>query len=95
MIVAIPIIFCGAYFSKAIRDSTMIGNREVNQTSFDQRNKSALQISLFHCRDGKEANILFYYITILVLFMAKGLEQHMLLSISKAILQVECGPLFQ
>jgi hypothetical protein len=51
-----------------------IAIKEVNRTSFDRRNKSALQISLFkYCRDGKEANMLLYYITILkVLFMAKG-----------------------
>jgi hypothetical protein len=38
-----------------------------------------------YCRDGKEANMLLYYITILKSALyGKGLEQHMLLSISKS-----------
>jgi hypothetical protein len=48
-----------------------------------------------YCRDGKEANILLYYTTILKsALMAKGLKQHMQLSTSKKFLQVECVPLF-
>jgi hypothetical protein len=48
-----------------------------------------------YCRDGKEANMLFLLRFLKVLFMAKGLKQHMLLSISKAIPTGGMWPLFQ
>jgi hypothetical protein len=82
MMVAIPIIFCGAYFLKSntgqYHDKQRNGNcdqREVNRrrcltSEINQRCKYRYSK---YCRDGKEANILLYYITILkVLLMAKG-----------------------
>jgi hypothetical protein len=104
MIVAIPIILWRLLFLKSntgqYHDKQRNGNRDQREVNRRRRLTSEINQRCKYryskyCRDGKEANI-FYYITILKSALyGKRLEQHMLLSISKAILQVECGPLFQ
>jgi hypothetical protein len=70
-----------------------IAIREVNRRRRLTGEINQLQISLFkYCRDGKEANMLLYYITILkVLLWQRARTTHAIVHLQKPFLQVECG----